>query len=108
MSVEDQTVSFSLEINVQEAYTELRKVETILYRTMSLIRRMGGTEELDDLVRKIQMTIALVNQLRLTIIALQAASGPVGWALAGIGIVSTALTTGDLIGSFNYDATRGR
>jgi len=108
MSVEDYPVSFSLEVNVEKAYEDIRKLETVLYRALGMLRQMGAGPDLDRMITQIQRAIAMINQLRLTIIALQAASGPIGWALAGIGVVSTLVLTGDFIGSVNYDGTRGR
>lgn len=95
MSVEDRTVSFSLEINVEEAYTQIRRLETVLYRSLSLLARLGLPEKVEDMIREIQKAIAILNQLRLTLIAVQAASGPIGWALAAISALSTAVTIGE-------------
>lgn len=103
MSVDDETVSFSLEINVKPTYEDIRKVQTVVYRYISLMRRLGLPENVDDAIEKMQRLIMISNQLRLSFIALQAASGPVGWALALAGLAGTALTTGE----FLYDVTRG-
>ena len=99
----DETVSFSLEVNVEQAYTQLRKYQTLLYRSLGLVRRLtGGDENLDRAISLMQRAIAITNQLRLAMIALHAASGPVGWGLAAIGIAESALTLND----FMYDVTR--
>ena len=93
MSIADRTVSFSLELNLEQAYTDIRRIETVLYRYFALLRRAGLPEELDDAVRKVQTLITIVNQLRLSMIAVHAASGPIGWLLAGIGATSFIITT---------------
>lgn len=93
----DETVSFSLEVNVEKAYEDIRRVQTVLYRTIGLIKQMSGDENMDNLINKAQAGIATLNQLRLTIIALQAASGPVGWALALIGLMGTMGTAGPMV-----------
>lgn len=95
MSVEDHTVSFSLEVNVEAAYEDLRRLETILYRSLALMRRFGLPEEVDDAIFKIQRLIAMINMLRLTIAAFQATMGPIGWALAFVGAAGTALTVAE-------------
>lgn len=97
--VKDYEVSFSLEINVEEALTEIRKVQTLLYRTLGLLRRFGLPEDISEGVAFVQRLIAALNALRLSLIALQAAAGPVGWALAIVGIVGTAVTFADTIES---------
>ena len=83
-AVEDHKVSFSLEVNVDEAYRNIRRLQTLLYRTLSLLRRIGLPEEVDAAIMQIQRFIALMNMLRLTLIAFETASGPLGWAMAGL------------------------
>lgn len=95
MSVEDHTVSFSLQINVEDTLPQLRRVLTVLSRTMGLLRRFGGSEELDAVFLKIQRLIILINTLRLAVIAIHTAAGPLGWALAAIGAVTFAMDAGD-------------
>ena len=97
MSFREEAVSFSLEINVEKAYEDLRKAQTVLYRTLSLVRRLSGDENLDKAIAKIQQTIATINALRLAIAAFQAATGPLGWALALTGAAGAAVTTVDLM-----------
>ena len=99
-----ETVSFSLEVNIEEALTSLRKLQTILYRTLAIIRRLGLPEDVNDAVMKIQMLIAIANQLRLAFIALSVASGPLGWALAGVGVAASFVAAG----SFFEGEMRGR
>lgn len=94
MSIRDETISFSLELNVEEAYTEIRRLQTLIYRTIGLIRQMGLPEEADEMLMKIQMIIAQINTLRLAIMALQAASGPIGWALFGVGLATAVASAG--------------
>lgn len=93
----DETVSFSLEINVQQAYTEIRRLQTLLYRTLGLVRRFGLPENAEAMITQIQRLITLLNSLRLSLIAVQMAAGPVGWALAGVSLLATAMTAGDFI-----------
>lgn len=107
MSSEDHVVSFSLEVNVDKAMENVRKWETVLYRSLGLARRLGLPENIDGAVAKIQRATMAANQLRLTLIALEMSAGPVGWALAGIGLLTTALTTGEIVGDILYDMDRG-
>lgn len=98
----DETVSFSLEINVEKAYEDLRRYQTLLYRGLGLVRRLtGGDENLEHAISLMQRAIAITNQLRLAMIALHAASGPVGWALALVGLGTAALNLND----FMYDVS---
>lgn len=104
MTVEDHTVSFSLEVNVQKAYENVRQLQTILYRTFALWRRAGLPEDVDEAISKIQQIISLLNQMRLTAIAAYTATGPIGWALALVGAAGTVATTVEMM----EDELRGR
>jgi len=89
----DETVSFSLEVNVEKAYTELRKVQTVLYRSLALADRLGISNTAD-----IRRMIALLNQLRLAYLAVQAArmaaGDPIAWALAAVSVGEVAVEVG--------------
>ena len=93
----DETVSFSLEVNIEKAYEDVRRLQTILSRSLGLIRRMSGNENLDDAIRKIQSMIAYLNTLRLAAAAAQAATGPIGLAMFGITMATTVASTYDLM-----------
>jgi hypothetical protein len=92
---EDHTVSFSLEVNVKEAAIELRKLQTILYRTLDLMQKFSGKGNVSEAIARLQKMIAITNQLRLAFIALHAASGPIGWALAIIGVAGFTISTAE-------------
>jgi len=90
----DETVSFSLEVNVGAANAELRKMQTILYRSLSLADRLGLANTAD-----IRQRIALLNQLRLAYKAVQAArmaaGDPLAWALALLSVAEVAVSLGE-------------
>lgn len=94
---EDHTVSFSLELNVQQALTRLRAVQAVAFRLLGLFRRLGLPENIDAAIGRLQRFIMLANQARLAAIAFQTAAGPVGIAFAAIGIAATFLMTAETI-----------
>ena len=99
-----EDVTFNLKLNVDsvEAATEsFRKFEQILLRSLVITRRMGIDDNLSNAAMQIQRMIMLTNQLRLAMIALETASGPVGWALAGLGMAVTAFSYADYL---TYDS----
>jgi len=100
----DEGVSFSLEINVQKAYEEVRKLQTIVYRTLALVKQLTGNEELDAAITRMQRAISIANQLRLTMAATQATMGPIGWAMLAVSTAATITTTQEFI----EDELRGR
>jgi len=96
-----ETVEFNLQVNTTKAEVDVLKLQMLINRTMAvsnrLLKRMGAAEDLQDAIMNVQRLITTLNTLRLTILAVQAASGPIGWAMAGIGIIATALTVDDLM-----------
>ena len=97
MSIEEEKVSFSLEVNVEEALTKFRQLQTVLYRTIGIFERMGLSPEARALANNIQRMITLFNMLRLAAIAAHTAMGPLGWTLAAIAIVETGFYANDLV-----------
>ena len=89
---EDHVVSFSLEINVEEAYAEVRRLQTVLNRTLGIVSRLTGDENIKEAIRAMQAAIRVANQLRLALASLQAlrmaAGDPLAWAMTGIATVS--------------------
>ena len=106
MSTEDTTVSFSLEVNVEKAYEDIRKLEMLLYRIIGLFRRLGMPEDVEQAIIKVQKAIAILNMYRLTVAAAQAAAGPIGWALLGISVAQAMVSTAEL-GDMIEDELRG-
>lgn len=84
----DEGVSFSLELNVGPAYEEVRRLQTALSRSLSFVRRLSGSENIDAFCDKCLRAVAIANQLRLALAALQAArmaaGDPIAWIMTGI------------------------
>ena len=99
----EETVTFNLELNVERAIDSTRRLETLLYRTLGLLGRLGLPENIDQAIAKVQRLVMTIRLLHTAMIALESASGPVGWALAIVGTGSALLSMGDLV----YDYTRG-
>lgn len=98
MSVEDHTVSFSLELNVAEAERNLRRLQTVLFRSLSLASRLTGDENLRRGIQTVQEMIVMANRLRLALLALQAArmaaGDPLAWAMAGLAVAEFGVAVG--------------
>lgn len=101
MSAEE--VSFTITVDTTDTLRDIELLRTFLLRSLSLMRRLGLPEDIQRGITVIQRFILAVNQARLAALALQAASGPVGWGIAAVGIAGTALTYFDTL---EY-ATRG-
>ena len=94
MSMEE-TVTFNLELNIMQAMHELRRLETLLFRTVGLARRLGLTEEIDAQILKVQHLIMITRLAHSTLIAFRNASGPIGVAMAIVSGLSAAASACD-------------
>ncbi len=81
----EHDVVVNLDINAAKAETQLRQVETLLYRSLALFGRLGLPENIDAAINKVERLVMVIRLLHTSAIALEAATGPVGWALAGVG-----------------------
>jgi len=77
--------------DIREANVELSQLISVLYGVTSILSRMGLPPNVSKAIRELMRLISTVNMLRTSLIALQAASGPVGWAYAAVGLVGVGL-----------------
>jgi len=94
---EEETVTFNLEINVEQTYNELRKAELVLYRYLGLARRAGLPEDISRALGFIQRQIMFVRMLTTSMIALNLAmssGSPAGvlLALGGFAVAGLSMT----------------
>lgn len=95
MMVEDYyTIDFN--IDIKEAMKEIMLYTSAIYGLFGLLRRMGFGEEFNEITGNIMNMIAKLNMLRVSLISVQAAAGPVGWALAGISVAGTIMTMSEV------------
>lgn len=92
--------------DLQRLEHNLRAVSTAIYGAIGLLRRMGFGENVDAALLKIQQLISMANMLRLSLISLQAASGPLGWVMAGVGVMGSLATVGGFIEDLGWDLHR--
>lgn len=99
---ESEELVFDIKADITQATREFKDFNNVLsqsisalYGTMALMRRMGLPESQQEALRDLMRIISLLNMARTSILALQAASGPIGWAMAGIGLLGTALTASE-------------
>lgn len=101
---ETAEVDYVLTVNSEQAASDLRRIETILMRVLSYIKRMsGGNENIEAFVNQLQRVIIVIRAVQIALRALEMASGPIGWAYAAVAAVGVALTVNDAL----YDSTRG-
>ena len=99
MSTED--IVFNLELNVEEAFSRVRRLELLFFRALGLWNRLARLLGLPDdspimqATEKVQRLIMLIRQLHTAIILVEAASGPLGWAYAAVGVGAAFMSATD-------------
>jgi len=82
-----------LERKAERTAPKLTQIISLAYGMLGIMSRLGLPEDIDRAVGVVMRLISAVNMLRVSLLALEAASGPVGWGLALIGIIGTGLAT---------------
>ena len=95
--IENKTVT--TEEKLQKTATQAILVNQLLNKTIGLFRRMGLPEQIDSIVFKMQRLMGIIFQVRLAIVALNAAmiGTPGGALIAGISFLMIAMDVGDLM-----------
>ncbi len=91
----EETITFNLELIVDKAIDNARRLETLLFRTLGLIRRISGSESLDNAIAKVQQLVMVIRLAHSAWIAFSLASGPLGYALAIVAGLTAAATASD-------------
>jgi hypothetical protein len=84
-----EEMQYNLTINTEMSYNNLRKLETVLMRVFSYVERFtGGDPNIAKLINTIQAAIVALRTLQMAMRAVQAASGPIGWAYAATSMLA--------------------
>jgi len=92
-----ETITFNLEVIADDATENVRRLETLIFRTLGLLRRLGLPENIDAAILKIQQLVMTIRILHSAFIALQAATGPIGWLLGAVVLISGILSAGEFM-----------
>ncbi len=95
MSSETNTIEYLLTVSVEDATTHLQQYERLLWRTLSLIQRMGLPDDVNAAIEILQRITMTVRMLHTAIMLLNAASGPIGWAFFAVGATAAAFTAAE-------------
>jgi len=93
----DVEIQYSLTLNTELAYNDLRKLEITFMRIFSYLRKMTGDERIDAAMRKVQQFITLLRTAQIAMRALDVATmtNPIGIAFALTTLVATAIAAGE-------------
>jgi len=95
----EEAVIFNLELNVDGALDSSRQVEMVIFRALGLwgrVCRLLGLPENSPAVKivaGVQKLVMIIRGLHTAAVLLEAASGPLGWAKAGLSVASAVMLT---------------
>lgn len=92
---EEQTVTFNLELNVERALSNVRQLESVFFRALSLAQRLGLPEDIEQGIQKVQRMVMMLRLLHTTMIMVEAAT-PYGWAMALISVAGVSITAAEM------------
>jgi len=102
-------VNYLLTVNVEDAREQIQQLERLIFRTLSLFRRMGLPEEVAQIIDRVQRLISVLRMLRLTFMLTQAAAGPIGWAMLAVSAATTLYEVGEVVEETGlYEWSRGK
>jgi hypothetical protein len=78
-------------------YKDIRQFESLLFRTISLMRRSGLSEDAQKAATIALRLISILRILQRSLYLLEMQGGPLGWALAGIGAASAIASGYDML-----------
>lgn len=87
------SLQYSLTVNTDTAYSDIRKLETIIIRCLNYAERLTGDPNLKQGMQTIQRAIVLLRTLQQTIRLTQLALIP------GAGLIAGALAATSAVGS---------
>ena len=97
---EQAEIEYLLTVNVEMAYSDLRRLESSLMRIMGYISQLSGDPNIDKMMQKAQRAISLIRQLQIayrTLAAIEAGAitGPIGWLYAGTMLAGIGLSVAE-------------
>jgi len=105
----EETITFNLELNVEKAFSASRKIELIIFRVLGLWNRLCRMLGLPDdspimmITQRAQEVVMAARQIHTAMVLIEAASGPLGWVMAGLSVAGAFMTVGETV----YETTRG-
>ena len=98
----EETITFNLELNVEQAFSKTRQIETLLFRVLRLFGRISKILGIPEdspasvIIERIQKIVMMVRLLHTSVILLETASGPIGWVKLGVGAATAGVATIDI------------
>jgi hypothetical protein len=92
---ETVSIDYLLTVNVESATTTLNQLQHLGIMLCRLLNRLGLPEDVKQAVASLMRLIQIIRLARISLLLLQTAEGPIGWATAGLSVASGALIAGE-------------
>lgn len=95
----NETITFDLEVNTTGATRGIRRLQTLFIHTLSLYNRicrlLGVPEDspINKAIARVQQFTLVIRQFTAASVLLQTASGPIGWATAGLSVAGAVVSS---------------
>jgi hypothetical protein len=88
-------VEYKIRVDTSEAVANISELNRLFTTYVSLARRMGLPENIMDAIAKIQQLRITVQMAYRSIMLLETATGPIGWAIGLGGLAITGFMVAD-------------
>jgi len=85
--------------DISEAERNYKNMERVAFRTLALVRRFTGVEQIDEGISKCMRMITVMRQVQISAQLAMIASGPIGWAMLAVSATATAFAAVDFMTS---------
>lgn len=98
----EETIIFNLELNVENAFSSVRKIELILFRALGLWQRfckllgLPPDSPINVIAQKAQQIVMIARTIHTAAVLIESASGPLGWIMAALSVGSAAVQVADM------------
>lgn len=96
---QSQTIEYTLAVNTEMSYSDIRKLEMVLIRCLNLAQRFTGDENLKNGIATMQKAIMTLRTLQMAYhtvqLARMAAGDPIAWLYAASSVATAGMTLYD-------------
>jgi len=89
-------IQYTLTVLTKDIEDNSARLESSLIRLAGYLQRMSGSEDIRKFINLVQDAMIAVRSMQTTIQLFYAATGPIGWVIAGTSALTTAFSVARL------------
>lgn len=94
---EQTEIQYSLTVNTDFAFSEIRKLEIVLIRCLNYAQQLTGDPNLQRGIQILEKAILTLRSFQQAARAAQLAAGPIGWLYFGTTALAAGISFGNLM-----------